>query len=55
MNTRLILAVNPGGTSTKVGLFDSDKLLFEENIHHDPSELESLGDNQTEEGCSPYA
>ena len=43
MNTRLILAVNPGGTSTKVGLFDSDKLLFEENIHHDPSELESLG------------
>lgn len=40
MSRRLILAVNPGGTSTKLGLFDNDELLFEENIRHDPSELE---------------
>lgn len=43
MTERLILAVNPGGTSTKVGLFDNDLMIFEENIHHDPSELEPFG------------
>ncbi len=40
MKERLILAVNPGGTSTKLGLFRNDELVFEENIYHDPSELE---------------
>jgi butyrate kinase len=36
---RLILAVNPGGTSTKAGLFDNDTEIFEGNIRHDPSDL----------------
>ncbi len=40
MKKRLILAINPGGTSTKAGLYSDDELIFEENIHHDPSELE---------------
>lgn len=40
MRDKLILAVNPGGTSTKAGLYNNDELIFEENIHHDPSELE---------------
>ncbi|MCD4707775.1 MAG: butyrate kinase [Candidatus Sabulitectum sp.] len=40
MEKRLILAINPGGTSTKAGLYANDELVFEENIHHDPSDLE---------------
>jgi butyrate kinase len=40
VSRKLILAVNPGGTSTKMGLFDNDEMLFEENIHHDPADLE---------------
>ncbi len=43
MKDRLILAVNPGGTSTKLGLFRDDEQVFEESIHHDPSELEPFG------------
>lgn len=39
MNQRLILAVNPGGTSTKVGLFNNDSMIFEENIHHETEDL----------------
>ncbi len=40
MSDKLILAINPGGTSTKAGLYSNDELIFEESIHHDPSELE---------------
>jgi butyrate kinase len=40
MKKRLILAVNPGGTSTKTGLYSDDQLLFEESVHHETSELE---------------
>lgn len=36
---RLILAINPGGTSTKVGLFRETELLFEKNIRHMPEEI----------------
>ncbi|MCD4776289.1 MAG: butyrate kinase [Candidatus Aegiribacteria sp.] len=36
---RLILAINPGGTSTKVGLFRETELLFEKSIRHMPEEL----------------
>lgn len=43
MSGRLILAVNPGGTSTKLGLFSDDELIFEESIHHEPGELEAFG------------
>ncbi len=36
---RLILALNPGGTSTKLGLFRETELVFEKNIRHMPDEL----------------
>ncbi|MCD4701673.1 MAG: butyrate kinase [Candidatus Aegiribacteria sp.] len=36
---RMILAINPGGTSTKVGLFRENELIFEKNIRHMPEEL----------------
>ncbi|NOQ21216.1 MAG: butyrate kinase [Candidatus Aegiribacteria sp.] len=38
-NGRMILALNPGGTSTKVGLFRETELIFEKNIRHMPDEL----------------
>lgn len=38
-NDRLIFAINPGGTSTKVGLFRETELVFEKNIRHLPDEL----------------
>ena len=31
MEKRLILAVNPGSTSTKVALFEEEKLIFEKS------------------------
>ena len=34
-----ILAINPGGGSTKVGLYDNLRPVFEENIRHSPAEL----------------
>ena len=42
MEKRLILAINPGGTSTKAGLYDNEVLIFEESIHHDVSDLEQF-------------
>ncbi len=36
---RLILAVNPGGTSTKSALYREDEPVFEESIRHDTGEL----------------
>ncbi len=40
---RMILALNPGGTSTKVGLFREVELIFEKNIRHLPEELAEFG------------
>lgn len=34
-----ILAVNPGSTSTKIGLFEGDELRFQENVRHGAEEL----------------
>ena len=40
LNTQnLILAVNPGSTSTKVALFDGDVLVVEETLRHSNSDL----------------
>jgi butyrate kinase len=39
MATRLILAINPGSTSTKFSLFEEDKLVFEKNLRHTTEEL----------------
>jgi len=35
-----ILTINPGSTSTKVALFEDEKLVFKENISHDAAVLE---------------
>ncbi len=34
-----ILVINPGSTSTKVGLYDDENLVFSESIHHSNEEL----------------
>jgi len=38
-----ILAINPGSTSTKFGLFDDDFCILSKTIRHDSSYLNSLG------------
>jgi butyrate kinase len=39
MDKRLILAVNPGSTSTKLALFEEAKLIFEKSLSHSQSDL----------------
>lgn len=39
MSKRLILAINPGSTSTKFALFEEDKILFEKTLRHTSEEL----------------
>jgi butyrate kinase len=39
---RLVLAVNPGGTSTKLGLFRETELIFQKSVRHLPDELEQF-------------
>ena len=34
-----ILVINPGSTTTKIGVFRNLELLFEETITHDPDDL----------------
>ena len=34
-----LLVINPGSTSTKVSLFEDERVLFEENVFHDAPEL----------------
>lgn len=36
---RLILAINPGSTSTKFSLFEEDRLIFENTLRHTAEEL----------------
>ncbi len=39
MSKRLILAINPGSTSTKFALFEEDNLVFEKTLRHTSQEL----------------
>ena len=39
MVKRLILTINPGSTSTKLALFEEDKMVFEKNIQHTAEEI----------------
>jgi len=39
MTKRLILAINPGSTSTKFSLFEEEQLIFEKSLSHCPEEL----------------
>lgn len=38
----LILAINPGSTSTKVAVYEQNKQLFQKTIRHDSKELEQF-------------
>jgi len=37
-----VLSINPGSTSTKVALYEEEKMLFSENLSHDDEELEEF-------------
>lgn len=37
-----IITINPGSTSTKIGVFQNENPIFLKNIQHDPSELEKF-------------
>ncbi|MEG2494115.1 MAG: butyrate kinase [Mucinivorans sp.] len=37
--SEMILAINPGSTSTKIAVFDGENLVFESNIHHSNQDL----------------
>ncbi|MFO7853018.1 MAG: butyrate kinase [Bacteroidota bacterium] len=37
--SKLVLAINPGSTSTKFGLFADDKMIFDETIRHSAKEI----------------
>jgi butyrate kinase len=39
MSERLILAINPGSTSTKFSLYEEEKLVFEKSLRHTSEEL----------------
>lgn len=39
MAKRLILAINPGSTSTKFSLFEEDKLIFDKTLRHTSEDL----------------
>lgn len=47
---RLILALNPGGTSTKFGVYSEAEPLFEESVRHLPEELAALGPTMNQTG-----
>ncbi|MDR2168039.1 MAG: butyrate kinase [Clostridiales bacterium] len=46
----LILAINPGSTSTKIGLFRDYEPVFMKNIEHDRAELEKFPDLPSQKG-----
>lgn len=46
--SHLILAINPGSTSTKIGLFKDDESIFMESIEHDREELAKFSDLPTQ-------
>ncbi len=47
---RLVLALNPGGTSTKFGVYREGEPLFEESVRHLPEELAALGPTMNQTG-----
>ncbi|MGD0757029.1 MAG: butyrate kinase [Bacteroidales bacterium] len=42
MTDRLILAINPGSTSTKFSLFEEERLVFEKTLRHSSDELKNF-------------
>lgn len=43
-NKYRVLSINPGSTSTKIGLFDNDKVVFKTSIDHSPKDLKPYPD-----------
>ena len=41
-NNYRVLAINPGSTSTKIGVFDGDECVFKVSIDHDLKELQDF-------------
>ncbi|UOQ93681.1 butyrate kinase [Halobacillus shinanisalinarum] len=39
MQSHRILVINPGSTSTKIGVFDNEQVVFEKTIRHKPEEV----------------
>jgi len=37
------LIINPGSTSTKIGVFEDENLLFEETLRHSTEEISQYG------------
>ena len=42
MSGKLILAINPGSTSTKIAVFESTKQIFLKNIKHSAEDLDGF-------------
>ena len=42
MKTYFILAINPGSTSTKIGVFGNETELFTQSVEHDSADLEAF-------------
>jgi butyrate kinase len=42
MKTFNILTINPGSTSTKIGVFNNEECIFEINVSHSPKQLEQF-------------
>lgn len=45
----VILTINPGSTSTKIAVFDNDKLRFEHKVDHPAEELARFTNSMTEQ------
>ena len=42
-NTYRILAINPGSTSTKIGIYENEKKIVEQVVRHEREELDACG------------
>ena len=42
MISKKILIINPGSTSTKIAIYESENAVFLKNLHHDNDELDAL-------------
>ncbi|HEX5564822.1 MAG TPA: butyrate kinase, partial [Sporosarcina sp.] len=38
-NSYRILVINPGSTSTKIGVYDNDRIIFEDTLRHQADKL----------------
>lgn len=44
MSVNKIIAINPGSTSTKIGVFEDEKVIFMKNITHNAEELKQFAE-----------